>query len=155
MNKKEEEIFLWAEKILAMRIHSSFELEQKLRKKFPNSREEIDEVIAKLKYLKILNDVNFARDLLNYLLEVKPQSQLFLRRKMQEKGLLDEIISAVMAELEIDELEIAIALVERKMRLLPFGGDKEGKKNKVLAFLQRKGFSFGIAQEAFEAVYNQ
>ena len=67
--------------------------------------------------------------------------------ELKQKGVRTEDVDAVFSETVFDEAEDAYRLLEKRARgIFP---TEEKKKNQLLGFLQRKGYSWDIISEAF------
>ncbi|MBQ3903497.1 MAG: RecX family transcriptional regulator, partial [Eubacterium sp.] len=93
-----------------------------------------------------LDDEKYARALLNHLINNKNMSASFIKQEMFKRGVPSEIISNVLEEVEIDNVSSIKELIVGKYRnkLLAENG-----KEKVIAALMRKGFSYNDVKAAF------
>ena len=146
-------------RLLKSRLRTEFEINQALSKRGvePDLRQE---VIAKLKEAKLLDDQRFAeawvhtRDLLS------PRGGLVLRQELLQKGIPDHIISQVLSERrtaaqdeESDqptEVEQARDLLRRRERTYA-NLDSDTRKRRQISFLQRRGFTYDVIKRILEA----
>ena len=136
---------------LSYRPRSEAETRQNLRDK-GFSEEAVEEVIARLTELDLLNDQTFARFWIEQRETFKPRSQRALRQELYQKGVSREIIEEVVAD--VDELAAARQAAEKKARTwiqLP----KEAFFTKMNAFLQRRGFNYAITKTVTEELWRE
>lgn len=135
---------------LSLRDYASGELYDKLRLKFE------DEVsagaVAAMMELGLLNDEAFARHRAKYLIaHNKSRSQV--RRHLAEKGVDRLTIDQVVEELYQQQEDGPDPEVETALRLIGKSYASKlrtGKRENVLAALNRRGFSLAVAREAVE-----
>ncbi len=129
--------FSKASDLLATRLHSKDELKLKLIKK-GFSKDAINLAINKLEDYGYINDAEFAN------LFVQSNSKLskqMLKNKLATKGISSQIINDVLSNISADdELENAKKLAEKYLKNKNF----DDYKNKLCAFLARKGFSHSV-----------
>lgn len=135
--------------LLSRRDHSVKELKTKLLRT-------VDEVnagkaIDKMLELGYLDDEKYALTLLNHLIENKRMSKAFIKQEMFKRGLSSEIISNTLEGTEIDNVSSCAELILTKYRnKISIDGGKE----KVIASLMRKGFSYSDIKDAFKMIEN-
>ncbi len=121
-----------AVKYLSLRIHTSFELKNKLkRKKF--AEREIDEVLARLKEQKYLNDEDFARVFVQNLVKYKTFGYFGIKNKLRQRGIPDNVSGQILDE----EMDLE---VEKKIAQKAIGKSFKKDKLKLVQMLTRKGF---------------
>lgn len=130
--------------LLSRREHSVKELKTKLLRT-------VDEVSADRainRYLEAgyLDDEHFCVSLVDYLYNVKNYSTNHIRQECYKRGVSEDIISAVLEEYEFDNVDNIIKLIESKYLSKL---EQENGKQKVIAALQRKGFSYSDIKSAF------
>ena len=115
--------------------------------------EEIDQTLTKLKNAQLIDDARFARLWLRSQISVRPSGRRLLELKMFKLGLSRAITEAAFAELDenSDELTNAQKALDAKMRSFA-KYDGQEKKQKMLSFLMRRGFNYGVAKEAVENI---
>lgn len=100
-------------------------------------------ILNKLKKLKILNDLEFAKWWVEQRQSFSPKSKRVLSNELRMKGIKQDIIKEVLENTEIDELKIARDLIEsKKYKWERF--DLKTKKQKIIQYLAGKGFSWDI-----------
>jgi regulatory protein len=99
--------------------------------------------IERLTTMGHLDDVAFTRFWVGSRGEFKPLSQRALRAELKKKGVPDSVVDEVLAEQ--DETELAYRAAQSQLRKLK-GGALPDFKQKMLTFLQRRGFSYSTAR---------
>lgn len=118
-----------------------------------NREEIIDQVVARLIELKYLDDEQFAKDYINEKIRLRPRGKFLLIRELKSKGIPEQILDKAISETEIDELEMAIALLSKRLRLwqtLP----PIKQKSKAYQFLASKGIDQDAIYRALKSYYN-
>jgi regulatory protein len=146
LKHEQEEAYLRAAQYLAYRARSRREIEQHLRKKkYPPAA--VEKAIRRLQESRLIDDQAFANWWVAHRCRLKPRSTYALRFELLQKGVDEGIISAALEE--TDDGKMALALVEsrrKQWRRL----DRPKKRQKILAFLHRRGFGYDIAKTAYE-----
>ena len=130
--------------LLSRRDHSVKELKTKLLRTVDEKN--ADRAIERMLELGYLDDKKYAEKLLDYLLNTKNMSRSFIRQEMFKRGVPSEIVSNVLEDVEIDNVQSAkeLILTKYKTKLLAENG-----KEKVTSALMRKGFSYSDIRAAF------
>ena len=130
---------------LALRSYGSQELYEKLCMKFdtPSSAA----AVAEMQRLGLLDDAAFARARARHLAG-QNKSAREIERRLGLLGLGAEDISAAMEEILPQSEAACLAVVEKHYRAKLAAGQRE----KVLAALARRGFSYGEAKNAVNEV---
>src|SRR6266568_2943439 len=122
---------------VVMRPRSEWEMHDYFRRK------QIEEpvaaiIIEKLRAIRLLDDVAFARTWVNNRRLLKPTSRRKLTMELKQKRVSEEIIEVVLAEDKetTDERAVLRRIVERKRRQYP-------DSQKLMAYLARQGYSYG------------
>ncbi|HDL64203.1 MAG TPA: regulatory protein RecX [Proteobacteria bacterium] len=139
--KEYREAWESALRLLNYRERSIKELEGRLLEKH-YSPPIIEAVIKRLKELDLLDDRKFARLWARSRIRFKPRSSWLISRELREKGIREEVIREVI-ETEFtpeQELEAAMSLAEKQARRYR-GEDPEKAREKLFAFLARRGFA--------------
>lgn len=133
---------------LKFRPRTVFEIEQKLKiKKFDD--EEIKKVITVLKKNKLLDDESFTKMWIHDRNLFKPTGAIRLRLELVKLGVDKELITKLIKDQ--DEVLLARQAAERKKRLYAKYESQE-RREKLLAFLIRRGFSYSSAKKALEEI---
>jgi regulatory protein len=136
---------------LSYRTRSEQEVRDNLRK-HNFSEEVIQAVLEKLRRLGLVDDRQFAQTWVENRNEFRPRGQLALQMELRQKGIEDSLIAEVLAELDEDELAYQAAVKQaRKYAGLPW----EGFRQKMVAFLARRGFHYGVAIPIVERVWSE
>lgn len=131
-----------AARFLSFRPRSVAEVRRNLTaKEFPKPMAEA--AIERLTAMGHLDDLAFARFWVGSRGEFKPLSQRALRTELKRKGVPDPVIEEALAEQ--DETELAYRAAQGQLRKLK-GGTLPDFKQKILTFLQRRGFSYSTAR---------
>lgn len=77
-----------------------------------------------------------------------------MRRELRDKGIAEELSAAALEQLSgEDEVEMARELVEKKVRSMPAGLERDKGVRRLVAMLGRKGYSSGIAFRVVNEVW--
>ncbi|MBD3400098.1 MAG: hypothetical protein GF399_07185 [Candidatus Coatesbacteria bacterium] len=132
-----------AYKFLARREHSAHELGRKLARRFATAV--IERILGELAAEKLLDDRRFAVTYVRDLLRRTPCGLRLIRRKLAERGVDEENVSAALDELAPDEgLLIEQAAREKLAKLIRY--PREVAARRLLSHLKRRGFPRGLAQ---------
>ena len=127
---------------LSRRAHSVREMDTLLMRK-GISRARTVATVAALTAHRLLDDSRFASEFVRSRLSTRGASIWSLRRDLArkgvERGIADEAISAVMADAEIDEMDVVRKEAAKKWRALG-RLDPDVARRRLIAFLRRRGF---------------
>jgi regulatory protein len=134
-----------AARFLSYRPRSTHEVRQNLTQKgIPEPV--IESAMVRLESLGYLDDEAFARLWVRERNTFKPVSPKALRYELRQKGLSDTLIQEVLADIDADDAAYRAAVSQaRRFR----GKTRREVRDKLLPFLQRRGFSYAIAKAAF------
>jgi regulatory protein len=124
--------------------------DKKLNLKSESDGDEIiSKIIKKLKEYKFIDDTAFAKFWIEQRLKSKHKPIRAVEFELKQKGIHKEIINELLSEIESKDSDLnnAKLLADRKMdyyRNLP----PDKRREKVLSFLMRKGFSYDTAKKA-------
>lgn len=145
VESESKQAFNKASDYLATRLHSGQELRLKLIKR-GFSKPAVELAINKLKQYRYINDLAFAE------LFVEANSKLskqMLSNKLFAKGIDKTIIDKVLQNVsDFAQLEVAVSLTEKYLKNKKF----EECKNKLYAYLMRKGFGYETINKAIKKV---
>lgn len=131
------------------RIRSQLEVIKKLRT-LSATEEEIAILIKELLELNLINDEKFIHYFIRDYFEFKKfsiyRTNMELIKKGFDKYLIQDSLTNYCEQEEFSELDQAFQIVQAKYRNRQSLPDK----NKILAFLTRKGFSYSIASKALD-----
>ncbi|MBN1218760.1 MAG: RecX family transcriptional regulator [Anaerolineae bacterium] len=137
-------------RFLGYRSRSQAEVTRYLRDKgYP--ADVVDDTVSRLIERQYLDDVAFAHFWLDNRQQFRPRGQQALRYELKQKGLSDEIIDTVLAD--VDEAASAWTAVESKLKRWQGLGETELKK-KIVSFLNRRGFGYEVAYQVFDRAWS-
>ena len=143
LGKAQEQIY----RFLSYRPRSEKEIYDYLGKKKLKD-EEKEKIIKKLKEEKLIDDLEFARWFLEQRQTFRPKGSYALRQELRQKGIGEKIIDQVLPNRE-EELSLAKkALVKAEKKYASFLGRE--KKEKLMAYLRRRGFSWEAVKKAVD-----
>ncbi|MBK7895240.1 MAG: RecX family transcriptional regulator [Candidatus Promineifilaceae bacterium] len=136
-------------RFIEYRPRSVAETRQHLQKKeYPEAVTE--QVLERLQAVGLLDDAAFARYWVDQRETFKPRSKIALQQELRQKGLERNLIDEATAE--VDEADAARQAAEAKARRwasLP----QQQFRQKLGAFLQRRGFGYDVVREVTEALW--
>lgn len=134
---------------LSRRDHSVKELRDKLLRTVDELS--ADKAIARFEELGYLDDEKFARNFAEYLYQNKNYSDNRVRQELYKKGISRDIIYDIINNSEVDSVETIVTLIHKKY--YSRFSDDNGRE-KVIAALMRKGFSYGDVKSAIYRIEN-
>lgn len=137
-------------RLIGYRMRSESEIQRYLRDQ-GISPEIIDEVSERLKKNGLVDDMSFAQMWVENRIEFRPRSHRMLSIEMQQKGIPQEIISQIIAEIPPnDSLAYKAAQKQvRKYQHLEWGDFRR----KLSSYLARRGFSYGTIKPTVNQVW--
>jgi regulatory protein len=133
--------------LLSYRIRSTTEIRDKLKSKKISS-DTIDKTISHLDKIGLINDEEFARQLVLSKTGKKPAGKNVIRQKLFQKGISKNIADNVIEELYTGDKENElITEVYNKYAKKINGMDKYQKRRKLFEYLMRKGFGIDSINE--------
>ena len=137
-----------AQELLARRAHGSLELINKLKiRNYPAV--EIEDAVRRLFETGVLDDEAFARDLVEELFFRRNYGFHAVLTRLRRKGLDPELCERVTGQFfsELDEE----ALLAMMLRLIERRRSKEKDRNRLFAWLKRRGFRSDEITRALQA----
>ena len=132
---------------LSYRIRTTAEIKKKLKSK-DISPVIIEKVINHLNELGLLNDEEFAKQLITEKIKNKPAGKRLLQQKLFEKGISKQVSETSISKFLTEEAEKQMALkVYDKLKPKLKGIEKQKAKQKIYETLARKGFEYDIINE--------
>jgi regulatory protein len=114
--------------------------------------EVVDAALTRLTAMGYLDDEAFARYWIQNRSEFKPLSQRALRQELRQKGLANTVIDTVLDEVNETDLAYKAALTQtRRLKRL----SRKDFQTKIASFLQRRGFSYSIARDVIQRLYEE
>lgn len=132
--------------LLAVRARSRRELERRLLGAGFDP-EEVDDVLARLEGVGLLDDAAFARQVAEHAFGVRRAGRRGVWSTLAAKGVAAEIIEEVIAEAGGDEERRAAALAESRVARLR-AVELPVAFARLTAFLVRRGYSADVARQA-------
>ena len=131
--------------LLGMRDYACGELEKKL---YTEASPEIAAaVVTRLQEVGLLDDERYARRLAHHLAEYKKYPRRRIEQELRHRGIDAAMAADAVAALDGDDLQQALALLEKKYyNKLNTPEDRR----RVIAALARRGFSYGAIRAAME-----
>jgi regulatory protein len=128
--------------VLALRDHSEAELRRKLKLK-GYDEEGIEGSVARLTELGYLDDARFARGFAESSIRNGRGYGARIKLELARRGVAPALVQETLAELaqEFGEDEVLARTVERRLSGFDPASATDKEKRKVVAYLQRKGFS--------------
>ena len=148
-----ELIYIQAQDIALHYIAYKMRTEQEVRKKlFGKEYTEyiIERVIHFLIEYHYIDDMKYCKSYIKQRLQYNPKGVYILKMELKQRGIKQSIIDKAIENSDIDELNDAIKLLQKKCLYLDDIDEKN--KKRLFAFLQRRGYSYDIIKEAFAYV---
>lgn len=150
----EQEVFYQkALRLLEHRPRAEEEIRRKLEVK-GITEEAIDHVIERLRRNNLVNDDQFAQAWVENRSAFRPRSRKALQYEMRQKGVSAPAIEQALANLEIDEEELAYQAALKQSRKLNHL-EKMDFRRKLSAFLARRGFNYETIAPVVERIWNE
>ena len=148
-SKNYDGIMLYALKLIARKRYTQKELENKFRDKKVGLKSDQKKVIKRLKELKYINDKEFANDYIQTRLLVNPKGPYLLKLELKLKGVDKQIVNNAIQKANIDEMKVALDVLERKKKSIKrVEGDKQ--KEKIMRTLSSRGFTLKTIYKILE-----
>lgn len=139
--------YLAAMRLLNYRMRTRHEMVQRLRQK-NFSAGVINRVIDKLVSLRLIDDSRFAEAFVAEKVSSKPVGKRELVRKLHEKGVSGETALNAISGLSDDAIQFELALKAARTKLRSLRRfESEKRKEKLIAFLARRGFDWDIIKK--------
>lgn len=140
-----------AYKFLGYKARSEKEVRDKLIKEnYP--QEIIDRIIELFKHYNYINDENYTKAYINDRIKFKPRAKRMLKYELAQKGIDSDTIENIIDSSNIDETDIAINLLQKKLKNKKDIEQKE--KQRIYNYMLRRGFDYETINKAFKEVLN-
>jgi len=136
-------------RLLSYRPRSEAEIKQRLYRRF--EKETTDRVVLHLQERQIVDDAAFARFWTENRESFSPRSKRLLKIELRRKGIDSEMVDEVLEG--VDDEESAYRAAWRKGHNL--GKDYETFRQKLGAFLGRRGFSYDVINRTIERLWQE
>ena len=139
-----------ANEYLAVRMHSKFEITQKLKTK-GFSDEVIKAAVKKLEEYNLINDDLFVKE---FIRQNQNMSKIMLKMKLQAKGIGSSIIESNLSGIDEND-EITNCLEIAKKLLKSLNSSKTSKKQQLILKLSRRGFNYDTIKKSVQIIENE
>jgi regulatory protein len=142
---------------LARRPRSEAEVRRRLTEK-GHAPEVVDEVLARLRELNLVDDEAFARFWVENRASFRPRGASGLRYELRQKGVADEVVDRVLATAPVDEEAAAYDVARRRAERLLSGPTPVARpefQRKLGAFLHQRGFDYASSKEAIARLWRE
>jgi len=138
-------------RVLALRDHSETELRRKLKAK-GYDEPEITGSVVRLQELGYLDDSRFARSFAESSIRNGRGYGARLKQELARRGVAGAIVQATLAELceEFEETGVLAGTIERRYPGFDPAIATDKEKRRIVAYLQRKGFTLGAILAALK-----
>ncbi len=136
---------------LGYRPRSEAELRQRLHRRGFNG-DNVEATIAKLREQGLVNDLAFAQFWKDNRQSFSPRSQWLTKSELRQKGVAEDIISQVVAN--VDDEDSAYRAAIAKARSLP-AADYQSFRKRLSEYLKRRGFNYGVISHTVEKVWQE
>jgi regulatory protein len=140
-----------AERLLSYRPRSENEMRIRLAK-LGFEDDYIEQAVTRLKEIKLLDDSSFARYWVENRSSFSPRSRHLLGLELRQKGIDKETI--IEATGTRDEGRDAYRAAQKKAQTLQ-GYDYNTFRRKLMPYLQRRGFGYGVTKEATQRLWKE
>ncbi|WP_430593348.1 regulatory protein RecX [Humidisolicoccus flavus] len=148
-----DEVHGWALRALVRRAMSRTELERALVQKGASPEQASDEADRQVAD-GVLNDRELAANVSEKIQRSKRYGAGKIRQELRARGVDAEDAAAALAEVEVDESELALELARKRAGQLE-GLERSKAMQRLNGFLQRRGFSGDVVRTATETVVNE
>ena len=135
--------------LLGLRDYGCRELERKLTPEYPPAVAAA--VVARLAEVGLLDDVQYAARAARSLSRYKQYPRRRVQQELQRRGIDRETAAAAAEELVTDDFQQALAILQKKYYNKLHDRTDRAARQRVMASLARRGFSFSAIRQAMEA----
>jgi regulatory protein len=136
---------------LSYRPRSEAELRRRLQRRGFDG-DNVAAVMARLKEQGLVDDLAFAQFWKDNRESFRPRSQQLTRLELRQKGVAEEIINRVAAQVDDEDSAYRAALL--KARRLSTA-DYDGFRRRLGEYLKRRGFGYGLIKPTVERVWQE
>jgi len=136
---------------LSYRPRSESELRQRLNRRGFDS-DNVAAVLTRLKEQGLVDDLAFAQFWKDNRESFRPRSQWLTRLELRQKGVAEEIIERVAAQVD-DEASAYRAATAKALRLST--ADYDGFRRRLSEYLKRRGFGYSLIKPTVERVWQE
>ncbi|WP_066507482.1 regulatory protein RecX [Abyssisolibacter fermentans] len=117
------------------------------------SKDLVNRIIAKLKKIGYIDDFKYAYNYITYHNKNGLKSKNMALYGLKNKGVSSDIINRVIEELEVDDYDVVMKVIKKKIRIPEKIFDRK-YEDKIKAFLYRKGFKINTISKAIKEFKN-
>jgi regulatory protein len=136
---------------LAYRPRSESELRERLRRR-GFGEDNVATAIARLREQGLVDDLAFAQFWKENRQSFSPRSQWLTRHELKQKGVANEVIERVVAD--VDDEGSAYQAAIARARSLP-AVDYQGFRHRLGEYLKRRGFGYGVINNTVKKVWEE
>jgi len=136
---------------LSYRVRSEKEIRQNLTK-HDVPEDIIERVVDRLRGASLVNDWDFASQWVENRVQFKPRGKRALSSELFQKGIGNEIIEDVLAEL--DEEKLAFACARSNIRKFA-GMEEKAFQKKLSGLLTRRGFPYHVTKDVVGSLWKE
>ncbi len=136
---------------LGYRPRSESELRERLKRRGFDG-DNVETVLARLKEQGLVDDRAFAQFWKENRQSFSPRSRWLTRHELKQKGVADEVIERVVAD--VDDEDSAYQAAIAKARSLP-AVDYQGFRRRLGEYLKRRGFGYGVINNTVKKVWEE
>jgi regulatory protein len=114
----------------------------------------IDQVIERFTELGYLDDADFARRWVANREQLAPRGTRLLKQELRQKGIGADLADEVIADADLDELDSAIRIAERRLPKMA-GLDRDTQRRRLAGYLERRGFSHEVVRKVDRTVFSR
>jgi len=136
---------------LGYRPRSESELRERLKRRGFDG-DNVETVLARLKEQGLVDDLAFAQFWKDNRQSFSPRSQWLTRRELRQKGVAEEVIDKVVAD--VDDEDSAYQAAISKARSLSIA-DYQSFRRRLGGYLKRRGFGYGVIINTLKRVWGE
>lgn len=145
-----------AYRYLKFRSRTVEEMRRYLNKKVTGwklSANEIEKAIAYLIDIQLLDDNTFVKKYVQTRNVIKPKSEYVLKQELKRLGVSEETMNEFFETNKSDQEFLAQQALKQKIKTLEHISDKKKRFQKAIQFLQRRGFTYSQAKQAYSSLF--
>ena len=139
-------------RFLSYRPRTIREVERRLEGRF--TAPVVDKTITYLKDLRYLDDASFCQQWIASRERRRPKGSRVLRQELRRLGVEQNLLDEALVELD-ETTNACNAARKLANRLVARGCTAQEFRHKLVPFLQRRGFTYGVASEALDLLWNE
>jgi len=136
---------------LSYRLRSEAELRERLQRRGFDG-DNVEAAITKLKEQGLVDDLAFAQFWKDNRQSFSPRSRWLTRLELRQKGVTDDIIDQVVAD--VDDEDSAYRAALSRARILP-RSDYHSFRRRLGEYLKRRGFGYRVISHTVERVWQE